>query len=43
MSNKNNAAAFVAGAASGIGLVTAEVLQQAGYRVFGISRRAALR
>lgn len=43
MSNKNNAAALVTGASSGIGLVTAEALQRAGYRVFGISRRSAVR
>lgn len=33
--------AVVTGASSGIGQVTANVLQKAGYRVFGTSRRAA--
>ncbi|MCQ8181802.1 oxidoreductase [Methylomonas sp. SURF-1] len=41
MSNKDNAVALVTGASSGIGLVTAKALQQAGYRVFGTSRKAA--
>jgi short-subunit dehydrogenase len=40
MSNKDNAVALITGASSGIGLVTAKALQQAGYRVFGTSRRA---
>ncbi|WP_445372445.1 oxidoreductase [Methylomonas sp. HW2-6] len=40
MSNKDNAVALVTGASSGIGLVTAKALQQAGYRVFGTSRKA---
>lgn len=43
MSNKNNAVALVADVSSGTGLVTAEVLQHAGYRVFGIRRRATVR
>lgn len=43
MSNKDNAVALVTGASSGIGLVTAKARQQAGYPVFGISRRAAVR
>lgn len=33
--------AIVTGAASGIGLATAQALQAAGYRVFGTSRKAA--
>lgn len=40
MNNKNNAVALITGASSGIGLVTAQALQRAGYRVFGASRRA---
>lgn len=40
MSNKDNAVALITGASSGIGLVTAKALQQAGYRVFGTSRKA---
>ncbi|WP_260839385.1 SDR family NAD(P)-dependent oxidoreductase [Methylomonas koyamae] len=43
MSNKDNALALVTGASSGIGLVTAKALQQAGYRVFGIRRRVTVR
>ncbi|MGB2882971.1 MAG: SDR family NAD(P)-dependent oxidoreductase, partial [Rhodoferax sp.] len=31
--------ALVTGASSGIGLVTAQALAQAGYRVFGTSRK----
>lgn len=33
--------AIVTGASSGIGLATAKILKQAGYRVFGTSRKAA--
>jgi short-subunit dehydrogenase len=40
MSNKDVGVALITGASSGIGLVTAKALQQAGYRVFGTSRRA---
>ncbi|MBD9360065.1 SDR family NAD(P)-dependent oxidoreductase [Methylomonas fluvii] len=41
MNNKDNAVALITGASSGIGLVTAQALQRAGYRVFGTSRKAA--
>ncbi|OAI11496.1 short-chain dehydrogenase/reductase [Methylomonas koyamae] len=40
MNNKDTAVALITGTSSGIGLVTAKVLQKAGYRVFGTSRRA---
>lgn len=43
MSNKDNAVALITGASSDSGLVTAVALQQAGYRVFEISRRAIVR
>jgi NAD(P)-dependent dehydrogenase (short-subunit alcohol dehydrogenase family) len=39
MSNKNSGIALVTGASSGIGLVTAQALVKAGYRVFGTSRK----
>ena len=39
MNNKDNAVALITGTSSGIGLVTAKTLRQAGYRVFGTSRR----
>ena len=41
MKKINLGVALVTGASSGIGRVTAKVLQDAGYRVFGTSRRAA--
>jgi NAD(P)-dependent dehydrogenase (short-subunit alcohol dehydrogenase family) len=40
MSKVNKGIALVTGASSGIGLVTAQSLAQAGYRVFGTSRKA---
>lgn len=40
MSNKDYAVALVTGASSGIGAATAKRLVQAGYKVFGTSRRA---
>lgn len=39
MSEKTQAVALVTGASSGIGLVTAQSLADAGYRVFGTSRK----
>lgn len=39
--NKDNPVVLVTGASAGIGQVTAEALQSAGFRVFGTSRRAA--
>ncbi|MBO9098236.1 MULTISPECIES: oxidoreductase [unclassified Rhizobium] len=39
MTNRNNSVALVTGASSGIGLVTAQALAKAGYRVFGTSRK----
>lgn len=41
MAKTNPGVAVVTGASSGIGRATAKALQQAGYRVFGTSRRAA--
>lgn len=39
MNSTNNGVALVTGASSGIGLVTAQALARAGYRVFGTSRK----
>ena len=39
MNNRNKDVALVTGASSGIGLVTAQALVKAGYRVFGTSRK----
>lgn len=39
MTRRNEVVALVTGASSGIGLVTAQTLAKAGYRVFGTSRR----
>lgn len=41
MKKINTSVAIVTGASSGIGLATAIMLQRAGYRVFGTSRKAA--
>src|SRR5579871_2684494 len=41
MNNRNLGVALVTGASSGIGLAAAAALQNAGFRVFGTSRRAA--
>lgn len=40
MSNNDKGVALVTGASSGIGLVTAKALKQAGFQVFGTSRKA---
>lgn len=40
MRKLNTSVAIVTGASSGIGLATARILQRAGYRVFGTSRKA---
>jgi NAD(P)-dependent dehydrogenase (short-subunit alcohol dehydrogenase family) len=42
MSKTNRGVALVTGASSGIGLVTAQALAKAGYRVFGTSRKAVV-
>jgi NAD(P)-dependent dehydrogenase (short-subunit alcohol dehydrogenase family) len=41
MTRQENGVALVTGASSGIGLVTAQALANAGYRVFGTSRKPA--
>ncbi|TGT53136.1 SDR family NAD(P)-dependent oxidoreductase, partial [Mesorhizobium sp. M00.F.Ca.ET.170.01.1.1] len=41
MSMTSPGVALVTGASSGIGLATAKALRDAGFRVFGTSRRAA--
>ena len=41
MNQTNPGVALVTGASTGIGHATAKALQNAGFRVFGISRRAA--
>ena len=41
MNKTNPGVALVTGASSGIGHATAKALQNAGFRVFGTSRRAA--
>lgn len=42
MTNQTNKVALVTGASSGIGQVTAQALANAGYRVFGTSRKAVV-
>jgi len=41
MNKDNSAVALVTGASTGIGQVTAKALKQAGFQVFGTSRRPA--
>jgi NAD(P)-dependent dehydrogenase (short-subunit alcohol dehydrogenase family) len=41
MNKTNPGVALVTGASSGIGYATAKALQNAGFRVFGTSRRAS--
>ena len=43
MNKDNPAVALVTGASTGIGRVTAKALQEAGFQVFGTSRRACRR
>jgi NADP-dependent 3-hydroxy acid dehydrogenase YdfG len=42
MNNKDIGVALITGASSGIGLATVNALRQAGYRVFGTSRRTVI-
>ena len=43
MTKPNRGVALVTGASSGIGRATAEALREAGYRVFGTSRKGGPR